>query len=502
MAFAMAISEGSATSVAFLPEGVALTFAILFGARVGPGIFLGQFLLSYSLGVPLGVGAAFGLVNTLEDLLGGYLFWRLRISPRLERPRDVARLFMLSALLLQPAAAALKAIPRLAISSPDAIFHLSLYSWAGNTMGQFLVAPLLLTWCSGGFRFDGRELRRGLLIVGGYFLAILAFKVARLGQIDPLYWLMIFGSFYLVLIWAAVQSRVLTTSITNLLTTMGLLWVITSSPDSLLYFSTQDRVLYTDVLILGGIVTALLISALFGQLGERTAQLQRANAAKERVFTVIGHDLRSPLAGVQSGLDLLKQGYLDREGFTEFREVLSTRLDHVHRTLENLMAWGESQLNDFQPRPAPVSLAGSAADATELFRQVMENKRIQLRNEIPTTATVFADPHHLDSILRNLLSNAVKFTPEAGRITLTAAPENDHWRLSVTDTGVGLTAEQIAEIQQLNHPMVSTPGTDGEAGLGLGLRIVQEFIAANHGQLRIESTRHQGSHFHVRLPRV
>jgi len=502
LAFAMAVSEGSATSVAFLPEGLALAFAILFGMRVGPGILIGQMALSLSLGVPMSVATAFGGINMVEDCVGGWLFWRWRIAPGLGRPRDVAALFLLSAVVLQPAAAMAKALPRLAISAPEDIFHLSLYSWAGNTMGQFLIAPLLLAWCSAGFRFRQRELIRGLLIVGAYFGGILLFKTARLGEVDRLYWLAIFGGFYLVLIWSAVESGTLTTSLTNLLTTMGLLWVITSSPDSLLYFSTQDRVLYADVLILGGIVTALLIAALFGQLGERTTQLQQANAAKERIFAVIGHDLRGPIASLQTSLELLQSGTLEREEFLAFQEDLRTGVEHARWTLENLMEWGALQLNELQPHPAAVSLQTITAETRHLLHLQAETKEILVENLVPPEALVWADRHQVTSILRNLLSNALKFTPEGGRVSITAAEGDRHWQIAVRDTGIGMAEGQAENLFQKDREMVSTLGTAKERGLGLGMRITVDFVETNGGSIRVESTPGRGTVFYVTLPKA
>lgn len=502
MAFAMAVSEGSATSVAFLPEGLALAFAILFGPRIGPGIFLGQFALSWSLGVIPAVGAAFGLVNMVEDLAGGYLFWRLGISPRMSRPRDVALLFGMSALLLQPLAAAAKAIPRLAISSPDTIFHLSLYSWAGNTMGQTLLTPILIAWCSYGFRVDFGQLRRALLIVLGFFLVLLAFKVSRLGEVDPLYWLLIFSAYYLTLIWVATRSTVQMTATSNLLITLGLLWVITSSPDSLLYFSTQNRVFYADILILGGVVTALLVSAFFGELDERTSQLHVSNAAKEQLFTVIGHDLRSPIATVKTTLDLMNQGHINQDEFRVFQADLTSGIDHAYRTLENLMEWGESQLHAVEANAVPVEVAATATEAIQLLQLQINNKRIVITNLIPTSARVLADSNHLASIFRNLLSNAIKFTPEDGRITLSANQAGKAWRLAITDTGVGMSTEQVARLLKPQGTLFSTLGTSNERGLGIGLRITQDFIAANHGKLSIESLPGKGSTFSIHLPQA
>lgn len=500
LAFAMAVSEGSATSIAFLPEGLALAFTIIFGSRVAPGIFAGQLILSLSLGVPVAVGASFGFVNMIEDTLGGWLFWKMRISPSLARPGDVARLFALSSLVLQPLAALAKAFPRLSISAPDEIFRLSLYSWAGNTMGQFLLVPLLLTGCCAGFRFVPRELLRSVLILGGYFLGILLFEIFRLGEIDRLYWLSIFGCYYLVLICNAVQSGTLTTSLTNFLTTMGFLWAIVASLDSLLYFSTQDRVLYADVLILGGVVTALIISALFSQLGERTAQLLQANKAKERLFAIIGHDLRSPIARLATALGMLKQGVMDREEFLSFREDLHAGVDQARWTLENLMEWGALQLNELQCLPSPVPVLPVVEETAALLRFHAEMKHIAVSLHVPREAVVWADRQQLASILRNLLSNAIKFTPEGGRVTISGSRVGERWKISVQDTGSGIPEEQAKALFRKDPAFSSTAGTAHEHGVGLGLRITRHFVEANGGAMAVERAIEGGSIFHVMLP--
>jgi signal transduction histidine kinase len=502
LAFSMAISEGSATSVAFLPEGIALAFAILFGPRIAPGIFIGQFVLSLSLGVPAGVGASFGLVNMMEDSLGGILFWRLKISPAMERPRDIAMFFGLSALVLQPLGALFKAVPRLAIAPPDAVMHLSIFSWAGNTMGQFLITPLILTWCCSAFRADAREMRRALLIVGGYFLVLLAFKISRLGETDRLYWLAIFAAFYLTLIWSAVRSRPQITTTVNLLMTMGILWMITSSPDSLLYFSTQDRVLYADVLIMGGVLTALLVSALFGQLIERTAQLKEANAAKEKIFAVIGHDLRSPLASIVTTLELMKTGDISQEEFREFQADLHAGVHSARWTLENLMEWGTSQMNAIQRNASDVRMFKIVADTIDLLSLQSEAKGIRVENLVPSNAVVSADRHQMASVIRNLLSNALKFTPAGGVITLRAVRKEAFWQFTVQDSGVGMHQSTIEALLRRNGQVGSTLGTANEKGLGLGLLIFFDFVEVNGGTFGIESSPGHGSTFAFTVPAV
>ncbi|MFT4175283.1 MAG: ATP-binding protein [Luteolibacter sp.] len=497
LAFSMAVSEGSATSMVFLSEGLALASVILFGPRVSPGIFLGQWLLSLSLGVPSPVGAAFGLVNMIEGAVGGWLFWKWKISPSLGTPRDVVRLFALSALVLQPVAALAKAFPRMAISEYGEIVHLSIYSWAGNTMGQFLAVPLVLTWCCSGCRFERKELKRGLWILGLYFTGILLFEYFKLGEIDKLYWLSIYGAFYLVLIWNAIQSSTLVTSLINFLATMGFLCSIVASRDALLYFSTQDRVLYADFLILGGVATALIISALVRQLVEKTSQLTLANRAMERMLAMIGHDLRSPFVDISMTLDVLRYEKLERGDFQSTLKQLRQTTDQARCAFENVMEWAALQIDDLKPSPALWNARTIAWDVFELFRMKAEIKGIQVEIEIPDEAKVYADRQHLSSILRNLFSNAISFTEEGGKVTVSAARMGDFWKLSVKDTGIGIPAREVERILGNEREMKS--GLH-KRGAGIGLWIVSHLVKTNQGAFEVESVEGKGSTFSFTLP--
>lgn len=496
LAFLMVISEGSATSVAFLPEGMALAFTILFGPRVVPGIFIGQLFLTISLGNPLAVGAAFGLVNMLEGWAGGWLFWRWRISPAFERPCDIARLLALCGLILQPAGALARLLSQMMIVGSDGLFRLSFYAWAGNTMGQILLVPLLLSCCCAAFRFDSRELWRGLVILLVYFTGVLVSLSLNLDEGHPLYWIAVFGLFYLVLIWNAVNSSPLVTALSNFLTTMGFLWAIVVTPD----FSTQDRVLYADVLIFGGVATSLIIAALFRQLHEKTGQLIQANQAKERLLAIVGHDLRSPIASFRSALDLVKVGGMGQKDFLSVQEHLRSVTDHTRWTLENIMEWAALQLDELTFTPAPWRVQPVARDAYELLRVSAEAKGIEVEIEIPDEVVVRADRQQLASILRNLLSNAVKFTGSGGRVSVRAVRLGEHWQFSVLDTGVGMTLGNVTRLLGGKGSFSSTVGTARERGAGLGLRITSSFVQAHGGSLSIESAPGRGSVFSFTLP--
>jgi signal transduction histidine kinase len=239
-----------------------------------------------------------------------------------------------------------------------------------------------------------------------------------------------------------------------------------------------------------------------GQLSERTTQLQQANAAKERIFAVIGHDLRSPIASLQTSLELLQSGTLEREEFLAFQEDLRTGVAHARWTLENLMEWGALQLNELQPHPAAVSLQTVTAETRHLLHLQAETKAILVENLVPPEALVWADRHQVTSILRNLLSNALKFTPDGGRVSITTEERGRHWQIAVRDTGIGMTEEQAEKLFQKEREMVSTLGTAKERGLGLGMRITVDFVETNGGSIRVESTPGRGTVFYVTLPKA
>ena len=146
LAFSVSVQHGTVTSVVFTPEGASLAFCILFGRRVAPGIFLGQMMLTFSGGQPLIAGALIGVVNSFEGMLGAYLFRRLQLSPSLDRPRDVGMLVVLIFLVLQPfsATGGIAVLVATGSLAPGDALNAWFHWWIGNSMGQLLVAPLLL----------------------------------------------------------------------------------------------------------------------------------------------------------------------------------------------------------------------------------------------------------------------------------------------------------------------------------------------------------------------
>ncbi len=254
------------------------------------------------------------------------------------------------------------------------------------------------------------------------------------------------------------------------------------------------------------LIVAALLLGIFHQtiiryqrnLEAKNLQLERAKSARDRLFSIIGHDLRGPVGNLKSSLDLLGDDSLDMETFQEIRDDLHRGVDHVLIALGNLMEWGSLQTNPLEARPEPMNLRDAAHDEIQLLGLLAKEKDIRVENTVPANASVLADPRQIKSVLRNLLSNAIKFTQVNGRISFSAARENNQWTLSVTDDGVGMDSARSRAL--FNTDPDSTLGTKGERGLGLGLQLCMDFVHANGGTISVESTPGQGTTFLITLP--
>ncbi|CAN5524782.1 hypothetical protein BH09VER1_BH09VER1_50690 [soil metagenome] len=232
----------------------------------------------------------------------------------------------------------------------------------------------------------------------------------------------------------------------------------------------------------------------------RKAQLLEANAAREKLFSIIGHDLRGPVGSLKVTLDLVRSGVIQPETFIEWSEELHMQVDQVLLTLNNLMQWGSLQTNSLKPRREWVDLRTTAREGIELLGTIAKEKGIQVENEIPENARAWADGNQIQSVLRNLLSNAIKFTPKGKCVKFAAVETPLGWKVCVEDHGIGMDAARIERLLGKHDGIQSTLGTDNERGLGLGLQLCMDFIEANGGTLAIESTLGKGTTFSFVLP--
>lgn len=232
------------------------------------------------------------------------------------------------------------------------------------------------------------------------------------------------------------------------------------------------------------------------KLEEVNAQLKKLNQAKEKLFTLIAHDVRSPIATFKSTLDLLSHNVINEEDFKYYTQQISNQTDEMLSNLNNLLFWGKSQLEGFKAFPQWISLREHFVETLNLLKQTIQNKEIQVELSIDSNLMVYADKDHLSVILRNLISNATKYSNPKSKITITANynDEDAYIKSFIKDEGVGMSADLVMQLleNKLNNSML---GTLNEKGSGLGLSLTKEFLEKNNGYLSIHSQEGVGSTF-------
>ncbi|MCS7027998.1 MAG: tetratricopeptide repeat protein [Bacteroidia bacterium] len=226
------------------------------------------------------------------------------------------------------------------------------------------------------------------------------------------------------------------------------------------------------------------------------AELQKNNQIKDKLFSIISHDLRSPLATAKGILMILKDEPNLPEDFKVYLHQISKNLDNTFNLLDNLLKWSAAQMQNVKPNPATFSIQSLIAEIMELYSPVAQEKKIELTANVPQDYFVFADRDMLHLVLRNLVNNAIKFTPEQGKVQISVTQQGKEAVVSITDTGVGIPQKHIDKIFE----GLTTRGTAAEKGTGLGLQLCKEFIQLNHGKLSVQSTENVGSMFSFTVP--
>lgn len=273
----------------------------------------------------------------------------------------------------------------------------------------------------------------------------------------------------------------------------------------------RDQRLYTFfLLIVVGLVLALWLVSwrrnqfkqlVNKQLRQQKEALEQASFQKDKIFSILSHDLRTPIASLSSVLQLVDQQSLSDEAFAKIKSALGKQVSSLNATLDNLLLWSRNQMGGVTDvRPTKTSVFEIVENNRHLLTGAAHQKKIAINNEIPVTAKVYADMHHMDIVMRNLLLNALKFTGEGGEINIRCSETAHELTIIVADTGVGMTAEQLSKLFKINTHF-TTPGTRNEKGAGLGLLLCKEFVEANHGRLSVTSERGSGSVFSVTLPK-
>ena len=234
------------------------------------------------------------------------------------------------------------------------------------------------------------------------------------------------------------------------------------------------------------------------QVEEKNKELEKMNASKQKLFSIIAHDLRSPIAQLKGSLDLVNKQYLSPQEFRSISEKLSTQVDQLHTTLENLLRWSISQLQGIVAKPEKIEIIPFVGEkAVSFLQQSMDHKKLRIAIT-GDDAYVWADPEHLTLVFRNLVANAIKYSYPNTTISIRAYQKEGRVITEISDCGIGMNRETIDSVFNPVQ-MISNTGTSNEKGTGLGLKLCQEFLAINKGHIWVSSTEGQGSTFFVSL---
>jgi signal transduction histidine kinase len=238
-------------------------------------------------------------------------------------------------------------------------------------------------------------------------------------------------------------------------------------------------------------------------LTESERKLHAAYAAKDKFFSIIAHDLRSPFNTIIGFSNVLKDSYkeLDKKEVSHFIELINDSAVSAYNLLSNLLDWSRSQTNAMSFMPMKIDIGEIIAGTLNMLKADAQKKNISLKCDVPDGLIVKADNNMIATVIRNLLSNAVKFTRPEGSVTVSWREEGNRYAFVFTDNGVGISPENLAKLFNIDTK-VATKGTADEPGTGLGLILCREFIEKNGGTIRVESEEGKGSSFTITLPIV
>ena len=219
--------------------------------------------------------------------------------------------------------------------------------------------------------------------------------------------------------------------------------------------------------------------------------LHYLNQLKSKLFSVISHDLRGPVGNLQSLLELVTSKALNHEEFMMISDRVKGNLKATQRTLDNLLNWSLSQMEGIRTERKALHIRACIDEACHLLADVAAQKNVSIDNTSLASIQVMADPNQVQLILRNLIHNAVKFSTVGSRVEISTLIEESHCRVTVKDSGIGMTPEEVNMILAQEH--FTKRGTQEEKGTGLGLLLCKEFIKHNGGELGIISNQSQGT---------
>jgi signal transduction histidine kinase len=236
------------------------------------------------------------------------------------------------------------------------------------------------------------------------------------------------------------------------------------------------------------------------EMEKRSKELEQLNEVKDKFFSIISHDLRSPINALAGLMDLLDKGAIAPHELPAAIKELRIRFNHTRSLMNNLLDWTVLQMDKMNLQAGSVYLYKLVEENIELMGSI-QTKKIKMVNSVPEKAIGYADSNTINLVIRNLMTNAIKFTNDGGEISVAAESKGNDWIISVRDNGIGMSPDIQKKLFDKVNPY-STRGTANEKGTGLGLILCKEFVEKNGGRIWVESKENEGSTFWFTVPKA
>lgn len=233
-------------------------------------------------------------------------------------------------------------------------------------------------------------------------------------------------------------------------------------------------------------------------LKNQSEELKNLNQLKDKMFSIIAHDLRGPIVNLKEVMSLFDQKIISEDELKSHLPLINADVKATASLLENLLYWSRTQLKGERIHPSNINLNLLSIVQTNLLSSQINEKSLIIVNTIPENAFVYADKNMVELVLRNLLSNAIKYSNTGNQIILNSSLQGGFYITEITDTGIGIDKENISKLFGMNN--FSTAGTNAEKGTGLGLLLCKEFVEKNGGKIWVRSDLGKGSTFSFSLP--
>ncbi|NQU54404.1 MAG: hybrid sensor histidine kinase/response regulator [Bacteroidetes bacterium] len=247
----------------------------------------------------------------------------------------------------------------------------------------------------------------------------------------------------------------------------------------------------------------ILNASLEEKVIQRTKELRQVNASKDKFFSIIAHDLKSPFTALLGLSEILIENWeeMSEDDKIDFIKNIHTSSKNTFNLLQNLLEWSQSQTGRVRVEATRFFPYNVIHENISVLCQHADNKGITLINKVPDSICCFADQNMISTVFRNLISNSIKFTNEGGSIEVSVSATNNSYQFCISDTGIGMSEDTVSKLFNITEK-VQRSGTADETGTGLGLILCKEFIEKNKGNIFVESQQNEGSKFFFTIPKT